>query len=109
LRTPAGTECPFYYADFHRGQNRQECRLIDRNPNGGTWSPDLCVKCSIPRILRSNGCPNLVLEARAQKGLLGMGRRVEIRASCTQSGGPVTEPEVGCGQCHVPPTFPPQA
>jgi len=100
LRTPAGTDCPFYHADFHRGANRQECRLIERNPASGQWTPDLCAGCPVPRILLANGCRNLVLEARVQKGILGLGRRVEVRASCTQSGAAVAEPEVGCGECH---------
>jgi hypothetical protein len=100
LRTPAGTECPFYYADFHRGANRQECRLIERNPASAPWMPDLCAGCPVPRILLANGCPNLVLEARVHKGVLGLNRRVDVRASCTQSGAAVAEPEVGCGQCH---------
>ena len=30
MRTPAGTECPYYYADYYRGRSKQECRLIDR-------------------------------------------------------------------------------
>lgn len=100
MRTPAGAECPFYYADFHRGANRQACRLIERNPAGGQWVPDLCAGCQVPRILLANGCPNLVLEAKVQKGKLGLGRRVELRARCTQSGAAVRAPEVGCGQCH---------
>lgn len=103
MRTPAGTECPFYYADFHRGLNRQECRLVRRNPAGGSWSADLCARCPVPQILIANSCPTLVLEARVHQGVLGMGKRVEIRASCTRSLAPVTEPEVGCGQCHALP------
>jgi hypothetical protein len=100
LRTPAGAECPFYYSDFHRGASRQECRLIQRNAASPPWMPELCAGCSVPSILLANGCPNLVLEARAHKGVLGLGRRVEVRASCTQSGAAVAKPEVGCGQCH---------
>ena len=100
MRTPAGTECPFYYADFHRGASRQECRLIERNPEGGRWTPDLCAGCAVPRILQANGCSNLVLEARVHKGILGMGKRVAVRARCTLSSQSVDRPEVGCGQCH---------
>lgn len=101
MRTPAGTECPYYYEDFHRGRNRQECRLIASTPGGGTYTPDLCARCRIPRIILANACPNMVLEARVVSGLLGLRRRVEIAASCTRSGGIVQEPEVGCGQCHL--------
>lgn len=109
MRTPAGTECPFYYADFHRGRQRQECRLVARTPGGGRWAPDLCARCRVPAIHRANACPHLVLEARVRAGLLGLGRGIDITSSCTKSGGPVAVPEVGCGLCHAPPLIPPEA
>ena len=31
MRTPAGTECKFFYANYFRGRNQQECRLIAAN------------------------------------------------------------------------------
>ena len=34
MRTPANTECPYYYEDFYRGRSTQECRLVGRNPWG---------------------------------------------------------------------------
>lgn len=103
MRTPAGGECPFYYADFHRGRGRQECRLVDRTPRGGRWTPDLCARCRVPSVLQANACPNLSLEARVQPGFLGLGRGVRVTAACTKSGGPVAEPEIGCGLCHTLP------
>jgi hypothetical protein len=109
MLTPAGTECPFYYADFHRGRQRQECRLVARTPGGGRWAPDLCARCRVPAIHVANACPNLVLEARVQPGVLGLGRGVRVSAVCTRSGGPVTEPEIGCGQCHILPMLGPEA
>ncbi|MEJ2012222.1 MAG: hypothetical protein P8X64_08360 [Anaerolineales bacterium] len=98
--TPAGTECPFYYEDFHRGHHQQECRLIDRTPGGGTYTPDLCARCPAPRILMANACPHMVLEARVISGFLGLRRRVRVSAYCTKSLEDVKEPEVGCSQCH---------
>jgi hypothetical protein len=100
MLTPAGTECPFYYADFFRGRNKQTCRLIERTPRGGTWSPDLCSNCRVPRILLANACPNLILQARVRSGLLGLKKRVEISAFCSQTLEEVDEPEIGCGRCH---------
>src|SRR3990170_8371902 len=100
MRTPAGTECPHFYADFQRGRRRQECRLIQRTPWAARWPPDLCGRCPVPRIVLANACPHLVLEARVHAGILGLGRRVEITASCTKSLETVAEPEVGCSQCH---------
>ncbi len=108
MRTPAGRECPFYYADFHRGRQTQECRLVDRTPRGGRWTPDLCARCRVPTILQANACANMILEARVQLGILRLGRGLRISATCTRSGGPVAEPEVGCGICHALPSILPE-
>lgn len=99
--TPAGSECPHYYEDFHRGRGRQECRLIDRTPGGGEWHPSLCGKCPVPRIVLANACPHLVLEARARSSFLGLRRSVEVTAMCSESLEEVAEPQIGCGRCHV--------
>lgn len=68
----------------------------------GRWTPDLCRTCAVPRIHRANACPRMILDARVRPGLLGLGRRVIITASCTRSLSEVAEPEVGCGLCHLP-------
>jgi hypothetical protein len=100
MQTPAGTECPHYYADFQRGRHRQECRLIDRTPNGGRWAPDLCSRCPVPRIVLANACPHMILEGRVRAGILGFGRRVEVNASCAKSLETGFAPEIGCSECH---------
>ncbi|MGD8604374.1 MAG: hypothetical protein PVF49_07370 [Anaerolineales bacterium] len=99
--TPAGTDCPYYYEDFNRGRETQECRLIERTPNGGVYSTDLCSKCPVPRIVRANACPKMVLEARVHSRFFGLQRMVEVTAFCTRSMSEVEEPEIGCGQCHL--------
>ncbi|MEJ2549331.1 MAG: hypothetical protein P8Z42_11185 [Anaerolineales bacterium] len=101
MRTPAGNECPYYYQDFHRGRSIQECRLIERTPNGGKYTPDLCAKCRVPRIVMANACKRMVLEARVVSGFLGLNRRVEVSAFCTRTLENVAEPEIGCGECHL--------
>jgi hypothetical protein len=105
MRTPAGSECPFYYADFHRGRQLQDCRLVARTDGGGRWAPDSCARCRVPAIHLANACPNLVLEARVQPGFLGLGRGMRVSATCPKSGGIVSAPEVGCGLCHILPTI----
>ncbi len=100
MRTPAGFECKFFYADYYRGRNKQECRLIDANPASERWTPGLCRDCPVPKIVRANACPHLVLEARVEKTLLGLGRRVAVTAACTKTLQDVAAPEVGCGHCH---------
>ena len=100
MRTPAGSECPHYFEDFHRGRNRQECRLIARNPGSRPWRPELCAVCPVPRFLQANACPKLVLRAQVRSGLLGLRRKVEVSAECRLSLAAVPEPEIGCGRCH---------
>jgi hypothetical protein len=100
MRTPAGTECRYFYGDYRRGRNHEECRLLEDSVPKQQWTPDLCRNCPVPAIQRANACPNIVLNGRVHKGILGIGRRVEVTAYCTLSEGPVSEPEIGCGKCH---------
>jgi len=100
MRTPAGKECRFYYSDYFRGRETQECRLIERNPQGGQWHAKLCNGCPVPDILRQNACPNLVLEGRVEKTFLGLRESVRVYAVCAQHRVEVDKPVVGCGHCH---------
>jgi len=74
--------------------------LIADSRSAGTWTPDLCGKCPVPRIAMANACPNLVLHPKVKSGILGMGRRVDISSSCLHIAGPVEVPQIGCGHCH---------
>ena len=98
--TPAGQECSYYYADYYRGRERQECRLLAQNPQSEPWQPKLCTNCPVPGIQRANACPHLVLEGSVRKGFLGLSRRVTVRAVCAKYVVEVSEPQVGCGHCH---------
>ncbi len=98
--TPAGAECRYYYADYFRGRERQECRLLAQNPRSEPWRPDLCKRCPVPGILRANACPNLVLEGTVSKRFLGLSRQVTVTAVCSKYLVTVPEPHVGCGHCH---------
>jgi hypothetical protein len=99
MRTPAGTECPYYYEDYHRGAEVQECRLIAANPRSERWTPDLCGKCPVPQIVRANASPDLRLEAHVARRF-GLLRRVEVSAFCLKHAVEVPEPELGCAQCN---------
>lgn len=106
MRTPAGTECKYFYGDYHRGKNHEECRLIGNAAPPYHWTPDLCRKCPVPRILLANSCPHMVLSAKVKRSFLGIKRQVEVSAYCTKTQQNVEEPEIGCGQCHpLPPVF----
>lgn len=97
--TPAGKECRFYYQDFHRGHSRQECRLIDQNPQSEPWKPEDCQTCIVPSILLANSSPDLVLEAKITKGFMGFNRKMKVTASCSRHLVKVSEPHIGCPQC----------
>jgi hypothetical protein len=97
--TPAGTECRFYYEDFNRGRQVQECRLIAQNALSAAWRPRLCFTCPVPAILRANACPNMVLEGWVGRRWFLI-RRVKVRAYCTLTRKQVDDPFVGCGHCH---------
>jgi hypothetical protein len=99
--TPAGTECRFYYEDFNRGRQVQECRLIAQSPRSAAWRPRFCHTCPVPAILRANACPNMVLEGWVGRRRLLI-RQVKVRAYCTLTRQPVEDPFVGCGHCHEP-------
>lgn len=100
MRTPAGFECRYFYGNYFRGRKQEECRLIGNVPPPRNWSPDLCKTCPVPGILRANSCPNMVLEGEVDRTLFGLRRRVTVSAYCTKSKKTVTEPEIGCGECH---------
>ena len=102
MRTPAGKECQHYYEDFHRGASRQECRLIRRTPDSLPWRLGLCSTCPMPGIQRANSCPNLVLEARVVRRMLGLVQQVEVSGWCKEHFLDVPQPAVGCGHCHEP-------
>jgi hypothetical protein len=72
-----------------------------QNPSAGRWKPKLCATCPVPDILRQNACPNLVLEGKVHKSILGLVERVQIYAVCMLKLTEVTSPAVGCGDCHL--------
>ena len=58
MKTPAGRECPHYYADYNRHtRDIEECRLAKSNPHSEQWRPNDCVKCPVPDIVLANREP----------------------------------------------------
>jgi hypothetical protein len=104
VKTPFGFDCEYFFGDYYRGRNREECRLLDPKIDHGRWNANFCKTCPVPGILRANACPNMILTARANPGILGLGKRMEISAFCTLSKTTVREPEIGCGNCHPLPS-----
>lgn len=105
MRTPSGIECQYFFGDYFRGRNVEECRLL--KASGQAWSPDLCKSCPVPGILRANSCENLQLRATVNRPLEALFmRRVQISAFCNKTSRNVKEPHIGCGECHpLPPIF----
>jgi hypothetical protein len=54
MKTPAGKECKFFFGDYYRGRNREECRLLQAA--GERWTRDLCRTCPVPGVLQANAC-----------------------------------------------------
>jgi hypothetical protein len=106
MRTPAGSECKYFYGNYFRGRKDEECRLIGNAPPPNHWTPDLCQKCPVPEIILANACQNMELSARVRRSMLGIIKKVEVTAYCNKAQQVVAEPHVGCGQCHpLPPEF----
>jgi len=99
MKTPAGHQCKFYYEDFNRGRDTQECRLIDANKASIPWEPSDCTDCPIPGILRANGDPNLVLQGNIKNNFWKFGRKFEVSAFCSKHLIDVDEPHIGCTAC----------
>jgi hypothetical protein len=95
MKTPDGRECKHYYADFHRGRNVQECRLVNINPASEAWHPSDCSKCPVPDILLANADPDMELTLTIKKGFLGFGRKMEVTAKSRKDGTVIEDPYVG--------------
>ncbi len=93
-----GKDCPYFYGDYYRGREHEECRLI--GVNDPDWTVEDCKTCPVPDIVRANSCEHMTLSAEIAKGFLGLGRRVRVQAYCTKTHQDVKDPYVGCGECH---------
>lgn len=94
MRTPAGTECSFYYEDFYRGADLQECRA-PKDPRSDHWTAGTCAHCAVPEILMANGSPWLELTIRIKDRKL-FGTRVVVVARCTKHDLVIEDPITGC-------------
>jgi hypothetical protein len=99
MKTPAGKECPYFYGDYYRGRNVEECRLL--KAQGEIWTPDLCNTCPVPSIALANSCQHMKLKAKVARPISAIfQRRVQVSAYCEKTERDVTEPQIGCGECH---------
>lgn len=108
MQTPDGRECPYYYVDAHRRHREREvCHLLTGTASAKDWHSELCATCPVPDIKQANRCETMVLHARIGRRpwRIWEQKRMLIRATCTKSGEAVTDPMIGCGQCHAPISF----
>jgi hypothetical protein len=105
MRTPAGKECKYFYGDYFRGRNQEECRLLKASAQ--VWSADLCRTCPVPALLQANACEFLQYRGTVIRPVSALfQRRVQVNAHCQKTGRQVSEPQIGCGECHpLPPIF----
>jgi hypothetical protein len=100
MKTPAGIECRYFFGDYHRGKNREECRLLDSASPPLVWQEKLCVTCPVPEISRANSCEHMRLIAELKRLFPLFPQQVQVKAYCTKTNQDVREPQVGCGECH---------
>jgi hypothetical protein len=98
MLTPAGKKCPYFYGDYYRGKNHEECRLLkDHNIQ---WHPRLCNTCPMPEIYLANNCEHMQFTPELKNTFLWFGQNVKLTAFCTKSARTIKEPKIGCGECH---------
>ena len=97
---PTPVNCRYFYGDYFRGRNFEECRLLADSPNNRRdWRRKHCDTCPVPALLISSNCRDLALEAEVKRSLLR--ERVEITfAVCTKHMAELDDPQV-CEQCGV--------
>lgn len=100
MRTPAGKECRYFYGDYFRGREHEECRLLANAFPPLTWKPSLCSTCPVPDILLANACEHMILTPSLGRPFPFTRQQVQIRAYCQKTQRSVTEPQIGCGECH---------
>jgi hypothetical protein len=106
MRTPAGKECRYFYGDYFRGRNIEECRLLKDASPPLSWKPGLCSTCPVPEFLLANACPNLVFQPRLGRSFPFLKQEVQITTYCAKTHRTGFDAHIGCGECHaLPPEF----
>ncbi len=81
MKTPAGSECKYFYGDYYRGRDHEECRLL-----GSDWTRSLCFTCPVPSILRANACEFMRLHGEVIRPVsAAFQRRVKVSAYCEKT------------------------
>jgi hypothetical protein len=90
--------CRYFYGDYFRGKNKEECRLVGSNPdNERPWRRKLCDSCPVPELLIASNSRDLVLEAQVKRKFLRDGVEVTF-AICAKHMVELGNPR-HCPQC----------
>lgn len=90
--------CRYFYGDYFRGKNKEECRLVGSNPdNERPWRRRLCDSCPVPGLLIATNSPDLLLQAEVKRKFLRDGVEV-IFAVCAKHMIELDDPRL-CPQC----------
>lgn len=98
MKTPSGRDCGYFYGDYFRGKNLEECRLLKEF--GLVWQASYCQSCPIPEIVQANACENMQFTPTLKRPLPLMKKQVQIDTFCTKCNCQVKTPHIGCGKCH---------
>ncbi|HSM23931.1 MAG TPA: hypothetical protein VK856_03630 [Anaerolineaceae bacterium] len=99
MKTPYGQECHFFFGDYFRGRNFEECRLLTDAKSKQNWTTKNCKTCPVPEILQANSCKHMQLSGEIRKEF-GFIKKMSVSAYCMKSNTKVIEPQIGCGKCH---------
>ncbi len=102
MRTPAGKDCRFFYGNYFRGRNTEECQLLESAKIH--WARDLCFNCPVPDILLANACPHMILLPRVVRAFPFIKRKVQVTTQCSRTQREGFDPHIGCGECHPLPS-----
>ena len=100
MRTPAGKECSYFYGNYFRGRNQEECRLLESASPPLLWKRELCNNCPVPNIQLANTCPYMVLIPNLVRKIPFGKQEVKVRTFCRKTERSGFDPHIGCGECH---------
>ena len=106
MRTPAGKECRYFYGDYFRGMEREECRLLASASPPLLWKRDYCESCPVPGIQLANACQDMVLIPKLGRKFPFLKQELQVNTFCTKTSRSGFDAHIGCGECHtLPPEF----
>lgn len=61
----------------------------------------MCARCPVPDILHANSSPYLQITLTARARVLGLGRKLIVKADCVRHREAIADPFVGCSRCNA--------